>query len=176
MATLTIRNLEAAVKERLRVRAARHGRSMEPNCVRSSARPSGLIAISPSRTWPRRSAGASRRSAGSISNRIRRRRSARRPLSIRDRSRHQCDECATASCGPRLGRGAAPRACIRNQAEILYGIAAQGRRRTALAAAAEAMFAEDFAGEHPTVQATAACTCRHRSRRLLNPIERVRTR
>ena len=35
-----------------------------------------------------------------------------------------------------------------SQAEILYGIAAlpEGRRRTALAAAAEAMFAEDFAG------------------------------
>jgi plasmid stability protein len=29
MATLTIRNVETAVKERLRVRAARHGRSME---------------------------------------------------------------------------------------------------------------------------------------------------
>jgi plasmid stability protein len=29
MATLTIRNVEAGVKERLRVRAARHGRSME---------------------------------------------------------------------------------------------------------------------------------------------------
>jgi plasmid stability protein len=29
MATLTIRNIDAAVKERLRVRAARHGRSME---------------------------------------------------------------------------------------------------------------------------------------------------
>jgi predicted nucleic acid-binding protein len=37
--------------------------------------------------------------------------------------------------------------CV-NQAETLYGIAAlpAGRRRTALAAAAEAMFAEDFAG------------------------------
>ena len=35
-----------------------------------------------------------------------------------------------------------------NQAEILYGIGAlpEGRRRTALAAAADAMFAEDFAG------------------------------
>ncbi len=35
-----------------------------------------------------------------------------------------------------------------NQAEILYGIAAlpAGRRRTALAAAADAIFAEDFAG------------------------------
>jgi len=29
MATLTIRNIDAAAKERLRVRAARHGRSME---------------------------------------------------------------------------------------------------------------------------------------------------
>ena len=29
MATLTIRNIDAAVKERLRVRAARHGQSME---------------------------------------------------------------------------------------------------------------------------------------------------
>ena len=29
MTTLTIRNVDAAVKERLRVRAARHGRSME---------------------------------------------------------------------------------------------------------------------------------------------------
>ena len=29
MATLTIRNVDAAVKERLRLRAARHGRSME---------------------------------------------------------------------------------------------------------------------------------------------------
>ena len=29
MATLTIRNVDVAVKERLRVRAARHGRSME---------------------------------------------------------------------------------------------------------------------------------------------------
>jgi plasmid stability protein len=29
MATLTIRNIDAAVKERLRVRAARHGRSMQ---------------------------------------------------------------------------------------------------------------------------------------------------
>jgi plasmid stability protein len=29
MATLTIRNVDAAVKDRLRMRAARHGRSME---------------------------------------------------------------------------------------------------------------------------------------------------
>ena len=29
MATLTIRNVDSAVKEQLRVRAARHGRSME---------------------------------------------------------------------------------------------------------------------------------------------------
>jgi antitoxin FitA len=35
MATLTIGNVDAAAKERLRVRAARHGRSMEPKRGRS---------------------------------------------------------------------------------------------------------------------------------------------
>jgi antitoxin FitA len=34
VATLTIRNLEPAVKERLRVRAAEHGRSMEAEARR----------------------------------------------------------------------------------------------------------------------------------------------
>jgi plasmid stability protein len=34
MATLTIRNLDPAVKERLRVRAAEHGRSMESEARR----------------------------------------------------------------------------------------------------------------------------------------------
>ena len=34
MATLTIRNLDEAVKERLRVRAAEHGRSMEAEARR----------------------------------------------------------------------------------------------------------------------------------------------
>jgi predicted nucleic acid-binding protein len=45
-----------------------------------------------------------------------------------------------------------------NQAEILYGIAAlpEGRRRAALAAAAEAMFAEDFAGRILPFEAQAA--------------------
>jgi predicted nucleic acid-binding protein len=41
-----------------------------------------------------------------------------------------------------------------NQAEILYGIGTlpEGRRRAALAAAAEAMFAEDFAGRIPSLR------------------------
>jgi toxin FitB len=45
-----------------------------------------------------------------------------------------------------------------NQAEILYGIGAlpEGRRRSALAAAAEAMFAEDFAGRILPFEASAA--------------------
>lgn len=45
-----------------------------------------------------------------------------------------------------------------NEAEILYGIGAmpEGRRRTALAAAAEAMFAEDFAGRILPFEAAAA--------------------
>jgi hypothetical protein len=45
-----------------------------------------------------------------------------------------------------------------NKAEILYGIAAlpEGRRRAALAATAEAMFAEDFAGRVLPFDAAAA--------------------
>lgn len=45
-----------------------------------------------------------------------------------------------------------------NQAEILYGIAAlpEGRRRTALNAAASAMFDEDFAGRILPFEARAA--------------------
>ena len=45
-----------------------------------------------------------------------------------------------------------------NQAEILYGIGAlpEGRRRAALAAAATAMFAEDFAGRILPFEAAAA--------------------
>jgi toxin FitB len=45
-----------------------------------------------------------------------------------------------------------------NEAEILYGIGAlpAGRRRMALAAAAEAMFAEDFAGRILPFEAPAA--------------------
>jgi toxin FitB len=47
--------------------------------------------------------------------------------------------------------------CV-NQAEILYGIAAlpDGRRRTALAATAEMMFAEEFAGRVLPFEARAA--------------------
>ena len=58
--------------------------------------------------------------------------------------------------------GAQPRAQLYttyvNQAEILYGIGAlpKGRRRAALAAAAEAMFAEDFAGRILPFEAHAA--------------------
>ena len=63
-----------------------------------------------------------------------------------------------------------------NQAEILYGIAAlpEGRRRTALAVAAEAIFAEDFAGR--ILPFGAAATARYADivlarRRAGNPIE-----
>jgi predicted nucleic acid-binding protein len=58
--------------------------------------------------------------------------------------------------------GAQPRALLYtthiNQAEILYGISAlpEGRRRTALTAAAVAMFAEDFAGRILPFDAVAA--------------------
>jgi len=63
-----------------------------------------------------------------------------------------------------------------NQAEILYGIAAlpEGRRRAALAVAAEAVFAEDFAGR--ILPFGAAAVARYSDivlarRRAGNPIE-----
>jgi len=52
-----------------------------------------------------------------------------------------------------------------NQAEILYGIGAlpEGRRRTALAAAAEAVFAEGFCRPYLTVRSySSLALCRHR--------------
>jgi len=63
-----------------------------------------------------------------------------------------------------------------NQAEILYGIAAlpEGQRRSALAVAAEALFAEDFAGR--ILPFGAAAAARYPAlvlarRRAGNPIE-----
>ena len=63
-----------------------------------------------------------------------------------------------------------------NQAEILYGITAlpEGRRRSALAVAAEAMFAEDFAGRILPFGAAAAARYPEivlARRRTGNPIE-----
>ena len=64
-----------------------------------------------------------------------------------------------------------------NQAEILYGIGAlpEGRRRAALAAAATAMFAEDFAGRILPFEARAAARYPEivlARRRDGNPIEK----
>ena len=64
-----------------------------------------------------------------------------------------------------------------NQAEILYGIAAlpEGRRQAALAAAAAAMFAEDFAGRILPFDAGAAAHYPEivvARRRAGNPIEK----
>ena len=65
-----------------------------------------------------------------------------------------------------------------NQAEILYGIGAlpEGRRRAALAAAATAMFAEDFAGRILPFEARAAARYPEivlARRRGGNPIEKL---
>ena len=64
-----------------------------------------------------------------------------------------------------------------NQAEILYGIGAlpEGRRRTALAAAATTMFAEDFAGRILPFKAGAAASYPEivlARRQARNPIEK----
>jgi toxin FitB len=108
--------------------------------------------------------------------------STQRPRSIRDRRRHQrhlgADARGTASSSAGLG-GGATRALLYtthiNQAEILYGIAAlpEGRRRTALAAAA--MFAEDFAGRILPFDAEAAARYPEivlARRHTRNPIEK----
>ena len=78
-----------------------------------------------------------------------------------DRRRHQChlgaDARRPASRGARLGGGAPPRADlhdVRQLGGILYGIGAlpEGRRRSALAAAAEAMVRGGFRRAHPAVR------------------------
>ena len=68
MATLTIRNVDAGVKERLRVRAAGHGRSMEAEARSILNAAVAADRDQPEPNWPRRSAGALRRSAASISS------------------------------------------------------------------------------------------------------------
>ena len=65
MATLTIRNVDSRVKERLRVRAARHGRSMEaePRSILGAApdKEGGERGPDPAEAIRRRRAPASRR-------------------------------------------------------------------------------------------------------------------
>ena len=65
MSTLTIRNVEPAVKEQLRVRAARNGRSMEAELRAILAEAVGMSGIA-SLISPRLFAAASSRSAESM--------------------------------------------------------------------------------------------------------------
>jgi antitoxin FitA len=58
MSSITIRNLDPAVKERLRVRAAQHGIRWRPRPVTSSAAPS-VLDVRARSTWRMLSAGAS---------------------------------------------------------------------------------------------------------------------
>lgn len=85
MATLMIRNVDAVVKERLRIRAARHGRSMEAELqfILGNALADGGSA---SPTWPKPSASALRLSAGLIWSLTRRCRSAHHRALNRDRA------------------------------------------------------------------------------------------
>ena len=89
MATLTIRNVDTAVKERLRIRAARHGQSMEAELRSIVTRLSRWTRSAQLPISPKRSGGASRHWAASTWSPIRRCRSATRPASIGDRPRHQ---------------------------------------------------------------------------------------
>jgi plasmid stability protein/predicted nucleic acid-binding protein len=153
MTTLTIRNVDAALKEELRVRAARHGRSLR-HILREAlsgekrrAEPNLAEAIR--RRFP--AAGRSRR-AGTAPARAGARSAAVRSVIVLDtnvlseliRSEPAAAVFAWVSAQPR----ATLYTTSVSKAEILYGIAAlpKGRRRLALAAAAEAMFPDDFEG------------------------------
>ena len=79
-----------------------------------------------------------------------------------------------------MGRGATPRSALHDahqSSRILYGMAAlpEGRQRAALAAAATAMFTEDFAGRILPFDAGAA-RCYSEivlvRRQVFNPIEK----
>ena len=59
MTTLTIRNVDPALKEELRVRAARHGRSMEAELRNILKKHWAARSGAPSRTWPRPFVGVS---------------------------------------------------------------------------------------------------------------------
>jgi predicted nucleic acid-binding protein len=120
---------------------------------------------------------------GSTSALPRKCRSASRRNLTSDRSRYQChfriDAAEAASGSAGLGGGATACDALHDKHQsdrVLYGIAMlpAGRRRTALAAAAEAMFAEDLAGRVPPYDGAGAA--RHAEivvarRRIGNPIE-----
>jgi toxin FitB len=157
MTTLTIRNVDPTLKDELRVRAARHGRSMEAElrCILKEAL-----------------GGEKRRAEPNLAEAIRRRflplggadelephppgadpRSAPvRPVIVLDtnvlselmRSEPAAAVFARVSAQPR----ATLYTTSVSKAEFLYGIALllEGRRHLALAAAAEAIFADDFEG------------------------------
>jgi predicted nucleic acid-binding protein/plasmid stability protein len=163
MTTLTIRNVDAALKEELRVRAARHGRSLR-HILREAlsgekrrAEPNLAEAIR--RRFP--AAGRSRR-AGTAPARAGARSAAVRSVIVLDtnvlseliRSEPAAAVFAWVSAQPR----ATLYTTSVSKAEILYGIAAlpKGRRRLALAAAAEAMFPDDFEGRVLPFDETAA--------------------
>ena len=67
MTTLTIRNVDPALKKELRVRAARHGRSMEAELRHILKEALGAEKSAPSRTWLRPFADASCRWAAPTS-------------------------------------------------------------------------------------------------------------
>ena len=89
MAMLTIRNLEPALKERLRVRAAQHARSMEAEArdiLSQTLKPS---ASPPERNLYDRIRARFARSVASTSNSRRAKPSAPRPASTDVAARHQ---------------------------------------------------------------------------------------
>ncbi len=146
MATLTIRNLDPAVKERLRLRAAERGHSMEAEARRILQTALGKSSHLPTRNLYERIHSRFAVLGGVDLDLPPRERSANRrsSISLGVYPRHQRLVCNHArSAGAELLFTTAL-----SQAEILSGLAImpEGRRRRDLEAAARAMFVEDFDG------------------------------
>ena len=128
MATLTIRNFDAAVKERLRVRAARHGRSMEAEArtiLSEAAAAESDESAEPGRGHPPALCAARRRRSRAAAVRVCRRTAVVRSVIVVDTNviselmRGEPDSAVPAWVAAR------PRTLLYttyvNQAEILYG-------------------------------------------------------
>ena len=167
MTMLTIRRLDPGVKERLRVRAAEHGRSMEEEARADLER--RLCARARADQCLRRFAAALRRPG----------RGRTRPAAADDRPRaaelrvmHVFDTNVLSEimrAEPDAAVAAWLQACpveamyttVVSQTEILYGVRRlpDGGRRVRLAAAAHAMFAQTFAGRVLPFDGAAAAVC-----------------
>ena len=165
MATLTIRNVNPTIKERLRVRAAQNGRSMEAECAPSSPTRSRRRLDLPNSISMTVYGLASNRSAASNSNfRPGGRCASRRPSNDLP-PRHQCpvgDHEAEAGGRNRIVDASTAAAIavhcrhLPSRDPCRIAVLPPGRRRAELEAMAQAIFSQDFEGRVLPFDAQAA--------------------